>query len=186
MTVRSARGDAHRRVDDVRARPDADPGGADDFEASAADRVATLGDEVDLSTFAAMFDLFRVSTRIIGDLENRVYRPAGLSTAGFRVLFTVWVFGSLEVREIAHLSGVSRAAVSGVVTTLERDGFVARTVPEHDRRLVVVEATDAGRDLVAETYRSQNERERELFARLTLDELAGFTATLRRLLLGPG
>ena len=156
--------------------------GVDDFEESAAARVATLGDDVDLSTFAAMFDLFRVSTRVIGDLENRVYRPAGLSTAGFRVLFTVWVFGSLEVREIAHLSGVSRAAVSGVVTTLARDGFVARTTPDHDKRLAVVEATEAGRALVAETYRTQNERERVVFAPLSTDELAAFTATLRTLL----
>ncbi|MFT7327730.1 MAG: hypothetical protein ACI88S_002162, partial [Ilumatobacter sp.] len=92
----------------------------DDFERRAAERVVELGNNdhpIDLGTFAAMFDLFRVSARVVGDLESEVHRPLGLSIAGFRVLFTVWVFDSLEVREIARLSGVSRAAVSGVVTT---------------------------------------------------------------------
>ncbi len=155
---------------------------ADEFEARAADRITELGRDIDVTTFAAMFDLFRASARIISDLENTVHRPAGLSTAGFRVLFTVWVFGSLEPRQIAHLSGVSRAAVSGVVNTLERDGFVTRTRQIEDRRLVTVEPTDAGRDVLATTYQHQNERERELFSSLSREELTAFTATLRKLL----
>jgi DNA-binding MarR family transcriptional regulator len=156
--------------------------GADDFEARAAARVSDLGDDIDVTTFAAMFDLFRASARLISDLENTVHRPAGLSTAGFRVLFTVWVFESLEPRQIAHLSGVSRAAVSGVVATLERDGFVTRTRRTDDRRLISVEPTDAGRAVLASAYQQQNLRERELFSTLSADELAQFTATLRKLL----
>lgn len=154
----------------------------DEFEARAAARVSDLGDDIDVTTFAAMFDLFRASSRLISDLENTVHRPAGLSTAGFRVLFTVWVFDTLEPRQIARLSGVSRAAVSGVVATLERDGFVTRTRQNDDRRLISVEPTDAGRDVLASAYQQQNLRERELFAPLSADELAQFTATLRKLL----
>jgi DNA-binding MarR family transcriptional regulator len=158
------------------------PGDPDAFEARAAERVVELGDDIDLATFAAMFDLFRVGGRVVSDLEHTVHRPAGLSSAGFRVLFTVWVFESLEPRQIANLSGVSRAAVSGVVGTLERDGFVTRTRQEDDRRLVTVALTDEGRRILAETYRAQNVREREVFAALDPAELEAFTATLRTLL----
>jgi DNA-binding MarR family transcriptional regulator len=154
----------------------------DDFEARATERISDLGEDIDVASFAAMFDLFRASARVISDLENTVHRPAGLSTAGFRVLFTVWVFDSLEPREIARLAGVSRAAISGVVNTLERDGFVTRTRQTQDRRLVTVELTDDGRSLLASTYQHQNRRERELFAPLSSAELARFTATLRKLL----
>lgn len=154
----------------------------DEFESRAAARIGELGNDINAATFAAMFDLFRASARIISDLENTVHRPAGLSTAGFRVLFTVWVFGSLEPREIAHLSGVSRAAVSGVVTTLERDGFVTKERQLEDRRLVTVELTDTGRAVLADTYQHQNRREQEMFASIPPDELAQFTATLRKLL----
>ena len=159
-----------------------DDGLIDDFERAASARVGELGDDIDRSTFAAMFDLFRASSRIIGDLETTAHRPEGLSTAGFRILFTVWVFGSLEPRRIAHLSGVTRAAVSGVVSTLEREGFVTRTRREADRRLITVELTDAGRAVLAATYQRQNRREREVFSVLTPDELARFTDTLRKLL----
>jgi DNA-binding MarR family transcriptional regulator len=158
--------------------------GGPSFEGDAARRVAELGD-LDRDTFAAMFNLFRVSSRLIGYLELQVYRPAGLSSAGFRVLFTVWVFGELEPRRIAALSGVSRAAVSSVLNTLERDGFAERTRESHDRRLVTVRLTAEGERRTVETYRRQNERERELFAALPRSELEQFTRSMRTLLEAP-
>ncbi|MFT4617395.1 MAG: DNA-binding MarR family transcriptional regulator, partial [Halioglobus sp.] len=137
---------------------------------------------IDLGTFAAMFDLFRVSARVVGDLESEVHRPLGLSIAGFRVLFTVWVFDSLEVREIARLSGVSRAAVSGVVTTLEKEGLASRKRDHDDGRLVSVCATPAGVEMLRMAYRAQNTREGELFSALSPVELDQFTGLLRKIL----
>ena len=154
----------------------------DDFERRAAERVVELGDDIDLPAFAASFDLFRVAASVVGDIENAVHRPLGLSAAGFRVLFTVWVFDSLEVREIARLSGVSRAAVSGVVTTLERDGLAVRKRDHSDGRLVSVEVTSAGLDTLRDAYHLQNERERGIFAVFEPDELDHFTSLLRKLL----
>ena len=152
------------------------------FEDIATARVRELADGLDLDTFAAAFTLFRLSTRVIQDLEANVHRPRGLSIAGFRVLFTVWVFGELEPRRIAALSGVSRAAVSGVLNTLEGDGLAERSRDQDDRRLVTVRVTTAGEDLLRDAYRAQNERERDLFAPLTPAELREFTALMRRLL----
>jgi len=157
----------------------------DNFERRAAERVVELGNDerpIDLGTFAAMFDLFRVSARVVGDLESEVHRPLGLSIAGFRVLFTVWVFDSLEVREIARLSGVSRAAVSGVVTTLEKEGLARRKRDHDDGRLVSVSATSAGDEMLRTAYRAQNTREGKLFAALSPAELDQFTGLLRKIL----
>lgn len=154
----------------------------DDFEQRATDRIDELGDDIDHGTFAAMFDLFRVSSRLITDLESTVHRPLGMSIAGFRILFTVWVFGSLEPRELARLSGVSTAAVSGVVTTLEGKGLVEKSRHDTDRRLVSVSPTDAGRDVLRTAYGAQNLREQELFAALSRDELESFTQVLRKIL----
>jgi DNA-binding MarR family transcriptional regulator len=119
---------------------------------------------------------------VVGDLESEVHRPLGLSIAGLRVLFTVWVFDSLEVREIARLSGVSRAAVSGVVTTLEKEGLARRKRDHDDGRLVSVGATPAGVEMLATAYREQNTREGELFAALSPPELDQFTGLLRKIL----
>lgn len=161
-----------------------DRAGRASFEAQAAARIDELGD-LDQSTFAAMFNLFRVSARLIGDLEQEVYRPAGLSAAGFRVLFTVWVFGELEPRRIADLSGVSRAAVSSVLNTLERDGFAERKRESADRRLVTVRLTAEGERRLVETYRAQNRREQALLAPLSPQGLEGFSRSMRQLLDAP-
>ena len=96
------------------------------FEQDARERLAGWAD-LDPDVFAASFVLFRLSTQYLSHLESEVHRPKGLSTAGFRVLFTIWVYDELEPRQIAKLSGVSTAAVSGVLTTLESKGLVRRS-----------------------------------------------------------
>ena len=52
-----------------------------------------------------------------------MHRPRGFSWPGFRVLFVLRTAGPAEARQVAKLSGMSRAAVSALVNTLERDGL---------------------------------------------------------------
>ena len=141
-----------------------------DFERVAVDTVATAVPDADLDALRASFDLIRASTRLVQRLEAEVHRGAGWSMGGFRVMFCVWVAGELEPRDIARLSGLSRAAVSSVLNTLERDGLVERFRESDDRRLVTVRLTsDGGRRLVA-AYRSQNEVEQHFFGALSAGE----------------
>lgn len=151
----------------------------------AARRVHELVGDVDGQAFSASFNLFRLSSRLLHDLEATVHRPRGLSLAGFRVLFTVWIHDELEPRELARLSGVSRAAVSGVLKTLERDGLVERTREQADRRLVTVRVTEAGEALLRETYAEQNRRERQHFAPLEAEQLRTFGSVMQQLLAAP-
>ncbi len=136
------------------------------FERVAVDAVAAAVPEADLDALRASFDLVRASTRLVQRLEAEVHRPAGWSMAGFRIMFCVWVGGELEPRDIARLSGLSRAAVSSALNTLERDGLVERARESSDRRLVTVRLTDDGARRLVAAYRHQNEIEREFFAGL--------------------
>lgn len=159
-----------------------DPRAADSFEAAATTRVSETHPDADLAALRASFDLIRLSTQLVHLVESNVHRPAGWSMAGFRVMFCVWVAGEMEPREIARFSGLSRAAVSSVLNTLERDGLVARHRESGDRRLVTVRLTAAGETGVATAYRQQNDVEQRFFDGLSAAELERFTATLRRLL----
>lgn len=159
-----------------------------DLEGRATERLGALWDDdrpVDYDAFAAMFNLFRVSTRVLHFLETEVHRPLGLSLAGFRILFVTWVFGTLEPRQIARLAGVSRAAVSSSLNTLERDGLAVRRRDQADRRLVTVNLTAAGEAMLARAYDHQHGLERELFGDIPPEELAHFTSVLRRLMAAP-
>lgn len=148
----------------------------------AAKRVHELAEDIDPAAFTASFNLFRLSSRLLQDLEATVHRPRGLSLAGFRVLFTTWIHDQLEPRELAQLSGVSRAAVSGVLKTLERDGLVERNREQADRRLVTVRVTQDGESLLRETYAAQNRREVELFASLEPHQVEQLHSLMQQLL----
>ncbi|MBK8758535.1 MAG: MarR family transcriptional regulator [Actinomycetales bacterium] len=114
------------------------PGSSDGFESAAAQQVATTHPDADLLALRASFNLVRLSTMLVHRLESQVHREAGWSMAGFRVMFCVWVAAEMEPREIARYSGLSRAAVSSVLNTLERDGLVERHRESADRRLPAV------------------------------------------------
>lgn len=160
----------------------ADPSASDRFEAAALDRVGQVHPDADLEALQASFDLIRVSTRLVQMLESRVHRPAGWSMAGFRVMFCVWVAGELEPREIARFSGLSRAAVSSALNTLERDGLVERHRESSDRRLVTVRLTEQGAARLAAAYRQQNVVERSFFSVLSDRQRRSFVDMMRRLL----
>ncbi len=152
------------------------------FEEAAAGRVGADIGHADMEALRASFDLIRASTRLVQHLERHVHRPAGWSMAGFRVMFCVWVAGELEPREIARLSGLSRAAVSSVLNTLERDGLVRRYRESADRRLVTVRLTAEGERGVRQAYAEQNEQERAFFDALSPTQLSDLTDTLRAML----
>lgn len=155
---------------------------AQGFEDAAVARVAHTVDGADVAVLRASFDLIRTSTRLVQHLERCVHRPAGWSMAGFRVMFCIWVGGDMEPREIAHFSGLSRAAVSSALNTLERDGLVQRTRESEDRRLVTARLTPAGEHRLVQAYESQNEAEQEFFEPLSAAELRRFTHALQSLL----
>lgn len=152
-----------------------------DFEDAARSKVEALGPEIDLETFAAAFNIFRVSTRVIQDLESSVHRPLGLSIAGFKILFTIWTLGDLEPRQLATLSGVSRAAISGAVSTLASAGLVEKVKEQQDRRLITVRLTAAGAGLIERSYRQQNKREQLLFESVSQEDIATFSRVARQL-----
>lgn len=151
---------------------------ADGFEDLAARRVVDEG--LDPNSFRAMFGIFRLGGRMFSDLETLVHRPAGWSLAGFRVMFIVWVIGPTESHEIARLAGLSRAAISSAVNTLERDGLVERHRESTDRRIVTVHLTEDGNARLTAAYREQNAREGQLLSGLSTEEIGVLTELMRR------
>lgn len=123
--------------------------------------------------------LLRTANTHIQNSERLIHRPHGFSTSGFRILYTVWIFGQAEARDIARLSGVSRQATSTVLATLEADGLVIRErLSTTDRRLVSVRLSEAGAAAIKDAFGQQNRLEQEWFGDLTADE----QATLKSLL----
>ena len=158
---------------------------SDPFLKQATDRVAGSDPGVDLDLFRLSFALTRAANRFTRHVESAVHRPRNLSTAGFRILFTVWACGPLAAHRIAVLAGLSRASVSSAVNTLERDGHVARSREHDDRRMVTVSLTSSGEAAVRDSYRGQHEVERALYAGLEEGEREELAHLLESLLDAP-
>jgi DNA-binding MarR family transcriptional regulator len=112
-----------------------------------------------------MFNLTRLHYRLSRDFEG-LHRRRGWTWAGFRIMNVLWAIGAAELRDVARLSGASRAAVSSALNTLERDGLVCRARDGADRRLVRIELTRQGSIALREAMREQGDRERAWLSEL--------------------
>lgn len=99
-----------------------------------------------------MFAL-RSLARRISDYTDIVMRPFGLNAAKYNYLTVLYMSSGKEltISEICGLIHTSNATVTGMVSTLERDGFVRRTTNEEDARSVIVRLTSKGRKVAEAT-----------------------------------
>jgi DNA-binding MarR family transcriptional regulator len=121
------------------------------YEDQVAERAAAAGVSLNVGTFALALNLVRAANFLVGQLEQEIYRHRGVSYAGFRILFALWVVGPAEPKRLATLASVTRSSTSSVLNTLERDGFVERRRESVDRRVVTTQLTESGLQLVLET-----------------------------------
>ncbi|HXV91720.1 MAG TPA: MarR family winged helix-turn-helix transcriptional regulator [Pseudonocardia sp.] len=169
------------------ASGDASPGRLDywSFVDAAVERTTRALPSVDPRAMRLVLSLHRAANALVYDLESAVHRPRGWSWPGFRVLFVLWLSGPLEAKHVAALSGMSRAAVSALVNTLERDGLVTRRRAGHDRRSVELSLTETGRARFAEAFAAHNEREQTWASALTAEEVDTLTGLLEKLMASP-
>ncbi len=159
-----------------------DPMSGEEFEKLAIERVSELTPNVHAEAMSLVYNVVRLANRMVADIESQVHSAAGWSWAGFRIMFVTLVFGELEPRQISILSDVSRASVSSVLNTLERDGLVVRLRESEDRRLVTVRLTEQGEQSVMKAFVAHNQRERDWTLALTQKECTQLTTLIRKML----
>jgi DNA-binding MarR family transcriptional regulator len=114
-----------------------------------------------------------------------VYRAKGLDFGLFDVLATLRRVGPpyrLTPGELHDWCMVTSGGMSARLQRLEEAGLVARRQDETDGRIVHVELTPRGLEVVDELVMRHLEREEELLAALTRQERTEISALLRQLL----
>ena len=152
------------------------------FEELARKAIAEIDPPPDVEAMQVTFNLIRAANRVQQDLEGSIHRPAGVTWAAFRILFTIFSVGPIAPAQLARLSSVSAASISVVLNTLERNKMIKRRRSTTDGRSVVVELTAKGRKTVTTLFSRNNARESDWAAALTASERATFTRLLRKLL----
>jgi len=118
------------------------------------------GMDLDFEAMAVASNLFRAANAVRNHLEGTVLRPHDLTWTAFVVLWVTWIWEKVETRVIADEGGFSKATLSGVLSTLEGRGLLARERSPEDGRLVLVRMTPAGRRLMKKLFPEFNDQER--------------------------
>ena len=136
---------------------------------------------LDFPAAAALSSLYRAANAVRLHLTNAVLRDEGLTWTGFVVLWVVWIWERVETRHAAEAAAISKATLTGVVKTLEGRGLITRQVSEVDRRLVNLELTPEGVELMKRLYPVFNAAESEIVAGLSERGMKDMTRNLRRI-----
>ncbi len=137
------------------------------------------GHAIDLPAAYAVSSLYRAANAVRNHLTNTVLREHDLTWTGFVVLWVVWIWRSMEARKVAESAAISKATLSGVIKTLTTRGWLARVPSKADRRLVLLELTASGEELMNELYPKFNAAESAAVAGLSAGQVDELTATLR-------
>jgi DNA-binding MarR family transcriptional regulator len=135
----------------------------------------------DAAAMLVVQNIFRASAALRALLEREVLAPQELSFGAFTMLFCLWVWGPLEVREAADRMAVSRPTVSGIADTLERRGLIERRDHESDARRRSLALTASGEDAFAALFPLVNRHEGAACSVLEPEESAELARLLRKL-----
>jgi DNA-binding MarR family transcriptional regulator len=137
---------------------------------------------LDFRAMWAVSNLFRTSAAIRRHMESKVLADDRLSWTSFVALWVLWVWGEMESRDLAAAVGISRPTSTGVVTTLERRGFVRRRKSAEDGRMVRVSLTQRGRKKIEALFPRFNAEESAVTSDLTPAEQDSMAGMLRSML----
>lgn len=129
----------------------------------------------------ALLSVYRAANAVRGRLTNQVLRPHDLTWTGFLVMWILWIWDSMETRDVAESVGISKGTLTGVAKTLGARGLVDRIPSTADRRLVNLALTQAGLDLMDDIYPKFNKAESQIVGRVNARHLEIMTEALREL-----
>jgi MarR family 2-MHQ and catechol resistance regulon transcriptional repressor len=118
-----------------------------------------------------------VRKRVAAELSRE-----GVSPAGFSVLVVLTTAGgSAELKTLRRRLGWSKANATEVTATLRERGLVRRRRDHGDRRLVVVDLTSSGRELVERLFPEHSDRVTRAFGALDETEKRSLAELCRKL-----
>jgi DNA-binding MarR family transcriptional regulator len=132
------------------------------LEREATDRPATAATDQDSwesdSVDRSIVRSLRRIIRAVGLYSRELLRRRNLTAPQLATLRQLRRKGPLSAGELARGISVSQATVTGIVDRLEHRGMVTRARDPEDRRRVVIDLTDAAREVVATSPPPLHER----------------------------
>ncbi len=104
-------------------------------------------------------------------VEFDAHMVSGITGSQFFVLQKINAKGRLTVSEVAEKLSVSLSAITALVDRLVQAGLVVRSRDEQDRRLVWLEATQKGKEILARCMEGRKQVAAKYFGQLSDEDL---------------
>jgi DNA-binding MarR family transcriptional regulator len=95
-----------------------------------------------------IIDNLRRVFQVVNEFSKRAVRTAGLTGPQLWTIKTISEESPIRVSDLARRMHLHPATVVGILDRLEARGLVQRTRSTEDRRVVIVELTASGQELV--------------------------------------
>lgn len=102
--------------------------------------------------------------------EHSVVRDQGMTLPQMHTLEILGVGEPLRMKELAQKMGVTTGTLTVQIDRLERNGMVRRRPHDEDRRSILVELTDAGREMFRVHHGMHQQLTRDITAGLSDDD----------------
>jgi DNA-binding MarR family transcriptional regulator len=135
----------------------------------------------------AWINLQQVNRVLESVLEHRIREVANLSLPEYEALFRLRIASGhpLQMSEIASQLINSPSGMTRIADRLEKDGLIERETPPDNRRVVLVNLTDHGREVLERADQAfQGGLEESFSSHLSEGELADLRRLMRKLLEG--
>lgn len=114
------------------------------------------------------------STQIYSELFD-------ISVTEWRIVSLLAVEQPIVAKRVTEVIGLDKATVSRSINRLEKEGYLALSPDENDRRAIFIQLTDKGVDLHNQVIDIALDREQKLLEPLTKEEIEHFINILNKL-----
>lgn len=130
---------------------------------------------------SATYLMRRILAAVAQEVEHEL-EPYGLTSAQWVPMFKLYTGVANTAAELARETQIDAGAMTRMLDRLEDKGFVRRVRSEHDRRVVHLALTPAGRETAQEIPRVLCEVQNAHLRGFSRDELDALKTLLRRVL----
>jgi DNA-binding MarR family transcriptional regulator len=118
-----------------------------------------------------IIELQQKADRVRRQYELDVWMSLPLTIAQLKSLFFIRNQGSTNLGALAAALGVTPTNTTGIIDRLVKQGLVSRTENPENRRMLLLQATDKGEELVAKLRSRRTSYLSGVLNRMSLDEL---------------
>ena len=112
----------------------------------------------------------------IDNREKMLLAQFNLSIPRYYILMHIQDHAGINYNELSDLMLCTKSNTSRVVSAMQRDGLVERSVNPDDRRSFHLYLTERGNNLFKEVYSKYQEHIKQLLAQFSEDQLTTYTA----------